>query len=207
MAKMESTLKNMVLSLSLISMTMAAGLSLVFIMTKGPIEKADKLKEVTAVTEVLPSFDNDPIKLKKEIEGLTFYTATKAGQIVGCAVKTFTTKGFSGRFDLMVGFKPDGSINKIVVVDQKETPGLGAKMNDDAFRDQFKNKNLATFKLRVKKDGGQVDAISAATISSRAFCDGVQKAYDLYMKNFVKPTASVTAIAVDSTVVKGGTHE
>ena len=206
MAKMESTLRNMVLSLSLISMAMVAGLGYVYKVTKGPIEMADKQKEITAVTEVLPTFDNDPIKQKKEIEGLTFYPATKGGKLVGCAVKTFTTKGFAGRFDLMVGFKPDGSIKKIVVLEQKETPGLGAKMTDSAFTKQFKDKDIATFKLKVKKDGGQVDAISAATISSRAFCDGVQKAYDLYMKNFVK-SATTVAGASDSTAVKGGKHE
>jgi len=206
MAKMESTLRNMVLSLSLISMAMVAGLGYVYKVTKGPIEMADKQKEITAVTEVLPPFDNDPIKQKKEIEGLTFYTATKGGKLVGCAVKTFTTKGFAGRFDLMVGFKPDGSIKKIVVLEQKETPGLGAKMTDSSFTKQFKDKDIATFKLKVKKDGGQVDAISAATISSRAFCDGVQKAYDLYMKNFVK-SATAVAGASDSTAVKGGKHE
>jgi len=206
MAKMESTLRNMVLSLSLISMAMVAGLGYVYKVTKGPIEMADKQKEITAVTEVLPPFDNDPIKQKKEIEGLTFYTATKGGKLVGCAVKTFTTKGFAGRFDLMVGFKPDGSIKKIVVLEQKETPGLGAKMTDSSFTKQFKDKDIATFKLKVKKDGGQVDAISAATISSRAFCDGVQKAYDLYIKNFVK-SATAVAGASDSTAVKGGKHE
>ena len=106
MAKMESTLKNMILSLTLISMAMVAGLGFVYSLTKGPIEKADKLKEISAVREVLPSFDNDPLTFKKVIEGLTFYTATKGGQIVDCAIKTFTNKGFSGRVDLMVGFKP-----------------------------------------------------------------------------------------------------
>jgi len=206
MAKMESTLMNMVLSLSLISMLMVAGLGYVYKITKGPIELADKQKEVTAVTQVLPAFDNDPIKQKKDIEGLTFYMATKGGLPVGCAVKTFTTKGFAGRFDLMVGFKPDGSIRNIVVLDQKETPGLGAKMTEPSFIDQFKDKNIANYKLSVKKDGGQVDAISAATISSRAFCDGVQKAYDLYMKNFAKPVAAVAAVS-DTTAVKGGKHE
>jgi len=206
MAKMESTLMNMVLSLSLISMLMVAGLGYVYKITKGPIELADKQKEVTAVTQVLPAFDNDPIKQKKDIEGLTFYMATKGGLPVGCAVKTFTTKGFAGRFDLMVGFKPDGSIRNIVVLDQKETPGLGAKMTEPSFIDQFKDKNIANYKLSVKKDGGQVDAISAATISSRAFCDGVQKAYDLYMKNFAKPVATVVGVS-DTTAVKGGKHE
>ncbi|NWJ50571.1 MAG: RnfABCDGE type electron transport complex subunit G [Bacteroidetes bacterium] len=206
MAKMESTLKNMVLSLTLISMAMVAGLGFVYELTKDTIAKAEKQKEVSAVKDVLPSFDNNPIAEMKEIDGLTFYPAKKNGQSVGCAVKTFTNKAFSGRFDLMVGFLADGTIKTIVVLEQKETPGLGAKMTEPKFKDQFNGKNPALFPLMVKKDGGKVDAISAATISSRAFCDGVQKAYNLYMKNFVHSTSG-EANKSDSSAVKGGLHE
>jgi len=202
--KLESTLTNMILSLLLISAVMAAALGFVYGVTKGPIEQANKQKEIQAVREVLPAFDNDPTIDAKVIDGLTFYIGTKGGQNVGCAVKTFTDKGFSGRFDLMVGFKPDGSINQIVVLDQKETPGLGTKMKEAKFKDQFNSLNIASIaskELKVKKDGGSIDAITAATISSRAFCDGVQKAYSLYIKNF-GTTNSVPM--VDSTsVVKG----
>ncbi len=83
----------------------------------------------------------------------------------------------------MVGMLPDGTINQIFVLEQKETPGLGTKIKDPKFKDQFLKKNPASWKMLVKKDGGEVDAISAATISSRAFCDAVQKAYDSFMKN------------------------
>ena len=79
-------------------------------------------------------------------------------------------------------------------------------MNDSKFKYQFNDKNPASFLLKVKKDRGKVDAISAATISSRAFCDGVQKAYDLYMKNFAKTTTTLAGTS-DSLVVKGGQHE
>jgi electron transport complex protein RnfG len=142
----------------------------------------------------------------KEIEGLTFYPAKKNGKFIGCAVKTFTNKAFNSRFDLMVGFLADGTIKTIEVLEQKETPGLGAKMTESKFKDQFNGKNPALFPLMVRKDGGQVDAISAATISSRAFCDGVQKAYNLYMKNFVHSTSGETA-KTDSTIMKGEHHE
>lgn len=185
--KLASTLKNMVLSLLLISAVMAAALGFVYSVTKEPIEKANKAKEIQAIKEVLPAFDNDPTAEMKSIDGLTFYPATKDGKSVGVAVKTFTDKGFSGRFDLMVGFNPDGSVNNTVVLDQKETPGLGTKMKEPKFKDQFNKLNIATLKdkqLKVKKDGGNIDAITAATITSRAFCDGVQKAYDLFMKNY-----------------------
>ncbi len=200
--KLESTLTNMILSLLLISAVMAGALGFVYGVTKGPIEQANKKKEIQAVREVLPAFDNDPTKDARIIDGLTFYMGTNAGKLVGYAAKTFTDKGFSGRFDLMVGFKPDGSINQIVVLDQKETPGLGTKMKDAKFKDPFLGLNISTLpaqQLKVKKDGGTIDAITAATITSRAFCDGVQKAYDLYMKNFSPAVADTSAIA------KGGT--
>lgn len=200
--KLESTLINMVLSLLLISAVMATALGFVYGVTKGPIEKANKKKEIQAVKDVLPAFDNDPTVDAKVIEGLTFYVGTKAGKQVGCAVKTFTDKGFSGRFDLMVGFKPDGTINQIVVLEQKETPGLGTKMKEAKFKDQFLNLSIAKLtntEVKVKKDGGSIDAITASTITSRAFCDGVQKAYSLFVKNFSQNISSA-----DSTQVSKG---
>jgi electron transport complex protein RnfG len=184
--KLESNLKNMILSLLMISAVMAAALGMVYGVTKEPIEKAVKIKEIQAVKEVLPAFDNDPTTEQKTIDGLVFYPATKDGKPAGCAVKTFTDKAFNGRFDLMIGFRTDGTINNIVVLEQKETPGLGSKMKEPKFKDQFNNINICVLPgqvVKVKKDGGTIDAITASTITSRAFCDGVQKAYDLYVKH------------------------
>lgn len=185
MAKLQSSLKNMILCLFLISLVMSAALGVVYNVTKGPIEISSKKAEIDALKTVLPAFDNDPTTEAKEIEGLTYYIGKKSGSIVGYAIKTFTDKGFSGHFELMVGLMPDGSINKIAVLSQKETPGLGDKMKTN-WKDQFNGKNPKDYKLLVKKDGGDVDAITASTISSRAFCDATQKAYDGYMKNFNK---------------------
>jgi electron transport complex protein RnfG len=86
----------------------------------------------------------------------------------------------------MAGFRPDGTIINISVLEQKETPGLGTKMTEPGFKDQFNEKNPAEFQLKVKKDGGPVDAITAATISSRAFCDAVQRAYNTLQKGVKK---------------------
>lgn len=194
MAKLQSSVKNMIFSLFFISMGMSAALGFVYVATLGPIAETAKKAEIEALKAVLPAFDNDPTKDAKEIDGLTYYTASMGGVPVGCAVKTFTTKAFSGRFDIMVGFKPDGVINNIAVLEQKETPGLGDKMKTK-WKDQFNGKNPKEFNLNVKKDGGDVDAISASTITSRAFCDATQKAYDGYMKNFA------------ATENKGGTNE
>ncbi|HAQ64703.1 MAG TPA: electron transporter RnfG [Bacteroidales bacterium] len=191
--KIESNLKNMILSLALISLAASAALGMVYNLTKGPIEQASKAKEVSAITEVLPKFDNDPTASSKTTDGLTLYTGSQADQPVGTAIKTFTEKGFSGRFSLMVGFMPDGTIHNISVLDQKETPGLGAKMKEDKFKNQFVGKNPGAFKLLVKKDGGDVDAITAATISSRAYCDAVQKAYDLWKAQLTDGSSNTSA--------------
>lgn len=186
MAK-ESTFKNMVLSLTLISLGASACLGFVYTFTKKPIELSNLNKKLNAIRQVIPEFNNDPnaeVYLLPTGEGdsLAVYPAKKDNQIVGYAVNTYTTKGFSGRIELMAGFKPDGTIINVSVLTQKETPGLGTKMTEPAFKDQFNGKNPADFKLKVKKDGGPVDAISAATISSRAFCDALQRGYNTLQK-------------------------
>ena len=175
--KLESTLGNMFLSLVLISVIMSGALSYVYLKTKGPIEVAEQQKEINAIKQVLPEFDNDPNSSKTEQDGVIVYQLSKQNQPVGYAIKTFTEKGFGGHVELMAGFLPDGSINSVTVLTHKETPGLGTKMTDPKFSDQFLGKNPAEFILKVKKDGGQVDAITAATVSSRAYCDALQRAY------------------------------
>jgi electron transport complex protein RnfG len=182
MSKIESSFKNMLLSLTLISLGASAALGYVYEFTKNPIAVSVLNKKIEAIKLVVPEFTNNPnedMYLLPDGEGdsLEVYPAKKDSLVVGYAVKTFTTKGFSGNISLMAGFKPDGSIISITVLEQKETPGLGTKMADPLFRDQFAGKNPDSFSLKVKKDGGKVDAITAATISSRAFCDAVQKAH------------------------------
>ncbi len=86
----------------------------------------------------------------------------------------------------MAGFKPDGTIINITVLEHKETPGLGTKMTEPSFKDQFMDKNPVEYELKVKKDGGPVDAITAATISSRAYCDAVQRAYNTLKNGGIK---------------------
>ena len=183
MAKTESTLKNMVMSLTLISLTASACLGFVYELTKEPIALSILNKKLNAIRQVTPEFDNNPndemYRLPTgEGDSLDIYPAKKNGEIVGYAVNTYTSKGFSGNISLMAGFKTDGTILSITVLDHKETPGLGTKMTEPEFKEQFTGKNPAEFTLKVKKDGGPVDAITAATISSRAFCDAVQRAYN-----------------------------
>lgn len=187
MAKTESTLKNMVLSLTLISLAASACLGFVYEITKSPIALSILNKKLEAIKQVVPEFNNNPDEemfrlATGEGDSLDIYPAKMDGVITGYAVNTYTNSGFSGFIGLMAGFKPDGSIVNITVLSQKETPGLGTKMADAEFKDQFNGKNPSDFQLKVKKDGGPVDAITAATISSRAFCDAVQRAYNTLQK-------------------------
>lgn len=179
---------------TLLIITVAAGVALagVYNVTKDPIEKARKAKLEKAISNVIPAFDKlEEYKLKPEDgkDSLTFYKGIKNDEVVGYAVKTYTEKGFSGLVEIMVGFLPDSSINNIEVLAHKETPGLGTKMADAKFKDQFKTMKIAELpnqSVGVKKDGGTVDAITAATISSRAFCDAVQRAYTTHEKGGAK---------------------
>lgn len=191
MAKTESTFKNMVLSLTLISLVASACLGFAYELTKKPIEMSALNKKLDAIKEVVPGFNNNPNSEMYRLpadngDSLEIYPAKKDSIIIGYAVNTYTKKGFSGNFSLMTGFRADGTIINITVLEQKETPGLGSKMTEPGFKNQFNDKNPSEYMLKVKKDGGQVDAITAATISSRAFCDAVQRAYNTLQKGGLK---------------------
>jgi len=191
MAKTESTFKNMVLSLTLIAFGASACLGFVYQMTKEPIELSVLNKKLTAIKLVVPEFNNNPndemFRLPTgEGDSLEVYPAKKDSLVVGYAVNTYTKNGFSGNISLMTGFRTDGTIHNITVLNHKETPGLGTKMTEALFKDQFIDKNPSQVKLKVKKDGGTIDAITAATISSRAFCDAVQRGYNTIEKGGLK---------------------
>lgn len=191
MAKTESTFRNMTLSLTLISLVAATCLGFVYELTKAPIEASNLNKKLSAIKEVVPEFTNNPDAEMFRLptgdgDSLDVYPAKKDDTIVGYAVNTYSMKGFSGEIRLMAGFRPDGTIINISVLEQKETPGLGTKMKEPSFKDQFKDRNPSEFTLKVKKDRGQVDAITAATISSRAFCDAVSRAWNTLEKGGLK---------------------
>ena len=125
MAKKESTFGNMLMSLVVVTLVAAALLGSVYALTKEPIRLAELAKKNEAIQNVVPDFDNEPSQeLSKlglnEKDTLYFYTARLGDSIVGTAVETFTREGFSGEIKLMVGFKPDGTINDIAVIKHAE---------------------------------------------------------------------------------------
>ncbi len=181
MAKKESSFKNMVITLFVVTLISAFALGAIYNVTKEPIALAKKAKAVAAVKAVIPEFDTLFTYKVMDTDGtdsLIFNKGFKNEQLVGTAIETFTNIGYDPtQIRIVVGFSPEGKIINTSVVQHKETPGLGTKMSNEKFKTQFQNKNPETFLLRVKKDGGNVDAITAATISSRAFCDALNRAH------------------------------
>jgi electron transport complex protein RnfG len=182
MAKKESTFTNMFLTLLIVTVVSSLAASGVYNLTKEPIAEVARMKQQKAIEQVMPAFDSyntQSVMPPSGKDSLLLFKGTAGQETVGIAVNTYSYEGYSGLIKLMVGFTPDGTIHNIVVLEQKETPGLGTKMATD-WKDQFVGKNLKDFNCTVRKDGGQVDAITAATISSRAFCDAVNRAYQTY---------------------------
>lgn len=183
---LKSSFSNMLIVLTVVTLVASVSLGFVFQWTKEPIEKARLEKQVKAIDAVLGDYTNNPIDEQFSVlpvgskDSLVCFPARNNASLTGMAIKTYSTKGYSGYIWLMVGFKEDGSIENIMVLEHKETPGLGSKMNDAKFLQQFIGKHPESFTMKVKKDGGAVDAISGATISSRAFCEAVLRAYDTF---------------------------
>lgn len=183
MKKKESTLKNMILSTALIAGISGLALGFVYNITEPKISAAKKAKEEQAIKNVLPDFErkvDGKILIEGEKDSISYSAAFNGDQLVGIAVNTYSMNGFSGEIGLMVGILPDGTMNKVSVLLCNETPGLGTKMTDSGFYTQFEGKNPASFNFKVKKDGGDVDAITSATISSRAYCDALDRAFRVF---------------------------
>lgn len=183
---MKSSLKNMVIVLFVVTFVASLSVTAVYEVTKEPIALSKEKKIRDAIAAVVPEFDNNPSETKvvqqDGDEEIVIYTAKKGDEVSGYAIETYTKKGFGGEISLMVGFLSDGTIYRVETLSHNETPGLGNKIerSKSDFSVQFEGKNPEDFKLSVKKDGGDVDAITASTISSRAFCDAVERAYEVY---------------------------
>jgi len=175
------------MGLTLFLVTLIAGVSLgfVFEVTKEPIAQAKLAKKLRAIDAVMPSYDNDPLSSVKMFtivggkDSIECYVGKKGNDVVGYAVKSKSAKGYSGDVWIMTGFDGEGGIVNTYVLEHKETPGLGSKMADEKFKEQFLELVPGKKPLAVNKDGGEIDAISGATISSRAFCEAVNSAAEI----------------------------
>jgi Na+-translocating ferredoxin:NAD+ oxidoreductase subunit G len=189
MAKRESTFINMVLTLFVVTFVAAVALGFVYDLTKDAIEEAKMKAQSEAIEKVLPEYDelgeSVKVALPESEDSLEIFPAYNGGELVGVAVKTFTNNGFSGFISVMAGIDNSGNLSGYEVLEHAETPGLGSKM-DVWFRNTEKpnqnviGKNPNTIKFEVTKDGGDIDAITASTITSRAFLDALTKAFEAY---------------------------
>ena len=180
---MESSLKNMVLVLFTITLLSSAAVGGVYTITKEPIAQAKVAAVNNALKQVLPEYEATTSQtIEVNDMAVEAYTATVADKAVGYAIKSSSKNGFGGAISLMVGFDTEGNIININVLEQKETPGLGTKMADEgnALQASLVGKNAGKVNLTVKKDGGDIDALTAATISSRAYAEAVAIAYEAF---------------------------
>ena len=186
MDKLKSSFRNMFLSLGTICIVAGGVLAAINDITREPIAISKKAKVENALKAVLPDFDNSPSEETywvnlSEGDSLKVYPATKNGQPVGFAVESYSMKGFSGEIKVMAGLDTQGVLINYKVLEHAETPGLGAKMEEwfrmDKNKQSVLGKNLSNGSLTVTKDKGEIDAITGATISSRAFLDALNRAY------------------------------
>ena len=190
MKKIKSTLPNILLSLTTICLVAGAALSATNKLTEEAVAAAMEAELQRAITKVLPEFDNEPAKEQYKLaitegDSLTIYPATNAGQTVGYAIESYSKNGFNGQIRIIVGFDADGKVLNFSILEHNETPGLGSKMQEwfstDKNRQSIIGRDMTKGTLMLTKDGGDVDAITASTISSRAFLEAINLAYSIHM--------------------------
>ena len=179
----------MVLVLTGVAVIMGGILAYVNHLTEGPIAQqkakalADGIKSVMGVDEITVAKTDTVLQNigGKELTYIVYQTQDAQKKDLGAAVES-TTNGFGGDLKVLVGFDPEGKILGYTLLEQAETPGLGAKA-DKWFQKGEKGDIIGKSPvepLTVSKDGGQVDAITASTITSRAFLLAVNNAYNAY---------------------------
>lgn len=175
-----------VITLVIIVTLSAFALGYMYNFTFEAIQKAKDTKELEAIREVVNEFDNNPfaekttIMTKDKKDKLIMYPARKGGKLTSVAIKSYSNAGFGGRIEVMTGFNVSGSIKYFKVISSNETPGLGSKVDEPKFKEQLTDFYPHRQILKVKQDGGDVDAVTAATISSRAVLKAIARAYDAF---------------------------
>jgi electron transport complex protein RnfG len=202
MAKPKSSLLNMFLSLTMICIVTSGILAFVNTKTAGPIAYSKKQRLEEAVKLVVPDFDNSPLDESWMAEvasgdSLRIYPARKNGKLIGAAIESNSMKGFGGEIKVLVGLDVNGKLLDYAVLQHAETPGLGDKMGTwfktDKNKQSIIGKDLSLGMLNVSKDDGEVDAITAATISSRAFLDAVNRAYAAFARQGIDSVSGASA--------------
>ena len=183
------------LALVLTLITAGAGLILALVesVTREPIAEQRRLETLRALQAVMPPNDNSPDsdtvelitgkdKKGRDVKRL-FYRGRTGSELTGVAFKVVAPDGYSGNIYIMVGVDAAGTVAGIEILNHAETPGLGDKITQAGFKDQFKQKSLDNVDWRVKKDGGGFDQITGATISPRAVVKAVKSGLEFYRQH------------------------
>ncbi|MDD4556601.1 MAG: RnfABCDGE type electron transport complex subunit G [Alphaproteobacteria bacterium] len=150
---------------------------------------AQRLELITSVIDT--EFDENPLEnmiLINSADGkekLELYPIRQNGVINSVVIRVGNPRGYGGYLEILVGFYTDGTISRYKVITHNETIGLGSKITEEKFAEQFQYANPERMAFKVTKDGGDLDAITSATISSRAVIDAIQKAFDAYQRFIV----------------------
>ncbi|MFO7578414.1 MAG: RnfABCDGE type electron transport complex subunit G [Pelovirga sp.] len=188
----------------LVALTLIAALSglilaLVESATREPIEEQRRLQMLKALEAVLPEFDNSPDSDTVSVISGTdrqgapvatiFYRGRKDQQLVGTAFRVVAPDGYSGNIGVMIGVRPDQTLHAIEILTHAETPGLGDKIREPWYRALFVGRSLDDSDWRVKKDGGDFDQLTGATISARAVVTAVRRGLEFYREHEQSITA------------------
>lgn len=177
----------MILVLAVICVLAGGVVAVVNHVTSKPIADALREEKMKAMRLVLPDYDNDPMSCTNTVledgKAWVFHVAKKDGGFAGTAFEASSDQGYSGTIRIMAGVNADDTIRAIEILQQAETPGLGARIAENSFRDQFRGRDCMTTSWKVRKDGGDIDAITGATISSRAVLAALRAALDVYLRN------------------------
>ncbi|MGI5865277.1 MAG: RnfABCDGE type electron transport complex subunit G, partial [Myxococcales bacterium] len=191
--------------LTLICAVAAGVLAYIFTMTKEPIAQAREKVTLAAVQTVLPEFEKlaDAAACKAaiaEADAPEMYAAFQGGKLVGAAIQITDPGGFGGDVTFMIGVTADAKVHAIRLLSHKETPGLGTKLAEEKFASQFKGISIPEGGLKVTKDGGTIQAITGATISSRTATRSATRAVEL----FTKYQQRLASVATSAAPAQGG---
>jgi electron transport complex protein RnfG len=176
-----SSIPRMIIVLTLTCAVMGGALSVVYDQTRQRIEEQERLYKLKSIEAVLPEHDNQPDKEVAKIPHpergeVEFYIGKKQGQLTGWAFEWSNPEGYGGEIKVLIGVDTQGTITGIEILPgHAETPGLGAKIQEESWQEQFSGRNMENTKWAVDKDGGDIQAITGATISPRAVTNALKE--------------------------------
>jgi electron transport complex protein RnfG len=186
----------LMLVLTTICFVAALALSQVYQVTKEPIAHQKRLEVLRAIRAVLADTDNEPDKdtisftmgktSRGESKEVTFFRGRVRGELTGVAFVADSREGYGGKIEIMLGVDPQGTVLGIEILSHLETPGLGSKILQKPFRQQFIGRNLENTRWAVRKDGGDIDQITGATISPRAVVQAIKGGLKIYRERRTK---------------------